>query len=133
MRGPDLFNGPDRAAPALSPPRAAAERISASARRTPLLRSTTNGRPVAFKLEFLQVTGSFKVRGALNALLTRKSERGSLDHVVTASGGNHGLGVAAAARWLGIRATVYVPGSVPEVKARRIAAAGGEVVRFGNS
>jgi threonine dehydratase len=119
--------------PVLSPPRAAAERISALARRTPLLRATANGRPVAFKLEFLQVTGSFKVRGALNALLTRQAERGVLDHVVTASGGNHGLGVAAAARWLGIRATVYVPGSVPEVKARRIAAAGAEVVRFGNS
>jgi threonine dehydratase len=133
MRGPDLFNGPDRAVPTLSPPRAAAERISALARRTPLLRATANGRPVAFKLEFLQVTGSFKVRGALNALLVRQAERGSLDHVVTASGGNHGLGVAAAARWLGIGATVYVPASVPEVKARRIAAAGAEVVRFGNS
>jgi threonine dehydratase len=54
-------------------------------------------------------------------------------HVVTASGGNHGLGVAAAARWLGVGATVYVPGPVPEVKARRIMAAGAEIVRHGDS
>jgi threonine dehydratase len=52
-------------------------------------------------------------------------------HVVTASGGNHGLGIAAAARWLGIGATVFVPGAVPEVKARRISATGAEVVRVG--
>ncbi len=53
--------------------------------------------------------------------------------MVTASGGNHGLGVAVAARLLGVDATVYVPGPVPEVKARRIMAAGAEVIRFGAS
>jgi threonine dehydratase len=52
--------------------------------------------------------------------------------VVTASGGNHGLGVATAARWLGVPATVFVPATVPEVKARRIAAAGAEVVKTGS-
>ena len=52
--------------------------------------------------------------------------------VVTASGGNHGVGVATAARWLGVPATVYVPGTVPESKARRIAAAGADVVKTGS-
>jgi len=96
---------------------------------------SANARPLAFKLEFLQLTGSFKIRGALNALLSRSADRGAgrgaVSHVVTASGGNHGLGVAVAARLLGIDATVFVPGPVPEVKARRIEAAGAEVIRFG--
>jgi threonine dehydratase len=96
-------------------------------RRTPVLRATVDGRPVTLKLEHLQVTGVFKIRGALNALLTSKPAR-----VATASGGNHGLGVATAARWLDIPATVFVPGTVPEVKARRIAAAGANVVRTGS-
>ncbi|MCW2936727.1 MAG: psdht2, partial [Actinomycetia bacterium] len=112
---------------------AAADRLSPHIRRTPLLRVTVNARPLALKLEFLQVTGSFKIRGALNALLTRGAGRGGASHVVTASGGNHGLGVAVAARLLGVDATVYVPGPVPQVKARRIMAAGAEVVRFGAS
>jgi len=51
--------------------------------------------------------------------------------VVTASGGNHGLGVATAARWLSIPATVFVPDTVPEAKARRIAAQGPDIVKIG--
>jgi threonine dehydratase len=113
--------------------RAAAERIGPYVRRTPLFRAIVDDRPVTFKLEFLQLTGSFKIRGAVHALLSRKAERGLPDHVVTASGGNHGLGVATAARRLGVTATVYVPRGVPEVKARRISAAGADVVRSGDS
>lgn len=112
---------------------AAAERIGPYVRRTPLFRAIADDRPVTFKLEFLQSTGSFKIRGAVHALLSRKATHGLPDHVVTASGGNHGLGVAAAARRLGVTATVYVPSDVPEVKARRIAAAGADVVRSGDS
>jgi threonine dehydratase len=97
-------------------------------RRTPVLRATVDGRPVALKLEHLQVTGVFKIRGALNALLTANKPPA----VITASGGNHGLGVATAARWLDVPATVFVPGTVPEAKARRIAAAGADVVRTGS-
>lgn len=92
-----------------------------------MLRATADGRPVAFKLEHLQVAGVFKIRGALNALLENRPAQ-----VVTASGGNHGLGVATAARWLGVPATVFVPVTVPEVKARRIVAAGAEVVKTGS-
>jgi threonine dehydratase len=106
----------------------AADRIAPYARRTPVLRATADGRPVVFKLEHLQVTGVFKVRGALNALLAADPRP---PRVITASGGNHGLAVASAASWLGIPATVFVPGTVPEIKARRAAAAGAEVVRVG--
>jgi threonine dehydratase len=110
---------------------AAARRIAPYVRRTPLLTATVDGREISLKLEHLQAAGVFKIRGALNALLARR-ERGHQDaSVVTASGGNHGLGVATAARWLGIPATVYVPATVPDIKAARIAAAGAEIVKTG--
>ncbi|OLR91678.1 serine/threonine dehydratase [Actinokineospora bangkokensis] len=107
--------------------RAAAGRIAPHARRTPVLRTEVGGRPVVLKLEHLQLSGSFKLRGALNALLAG----GLPDAVVTASGGNHGAAVAAAARLLGVPATVFVPESVPEVKARLIEAQGARLVRGG--
>jgi threonine dehydratase len=109
----------------------AAERIRPYVRRTPLLELTKTVRKalpwdVVLKLESLQVTGSFKPRGALNALLALppKEIKGG---VVTASGGNHGLGVAYAARTLGVPATVYVPETAPLVKQRRIASWGAKV------
>ncbi|WP_436501860.1 serine/threonine dehydratase [Actinokineospora sp. HUAS TT18] len=107
---------------------AAADRIAPHARRTPLLRSEVDGRPLVMKLEHLQRTGSFKFRGALNALLGERPEA-----VVTASGGNHGLAVATAARVLGIPATVYVPRTAPAAKVRRIEAAGAKLVQLGES
>jgi threonine dehydratase len=123
----EVFQFPERAVVSPRDFRVAAGRIAPYVRRTPVLRAVADGRAVAFKLEHLQVTGVFKIRGALNALLAA----GPVPRVVTASGGNHGLGVATAARWLGIPATVFVPGTVPEVKARRIAEQGAEVVRTG--
>ncbi|NYE47675.1 threonine dehydratase [Spinactinospora alkalitolerans] len=106
---------------------AAAGRIAGYARRTPMLRTSIDGRPLSLKLEHLQLTGAFKLRGALNALLAgERTER-----VITASGGNHGLGVATAARLLGIEAVVYVPETVPQAKARRLADSGAELVRVG--
>jgi threonine dehydratase len=107
--------------------RAAARRIGPFIRCTPVFRVVIDGRPVTLKLEHLQLTGSFKIRGALNALLTGPAT----ERVITASGGNHGLGVAAAARLLGITATVFVPENVPPAKERRIVAAGAEVIREG--
>ncbi|MDP8924638.1 MAG: serine/threonine dehydratase [Chloroflexota bacterium] len=115
--------------------RAAAARIAPYVRRTPVLdlgKTTRRAYPweIVLKLESLQVTGSFKTRGALNTLLTLSPEvlkRG----VVTASGGNHGLGVAYAARALGARATVFVPETAPAVKCERIAAWGAEVRKVG--
>jgi threonine dehydratase len=106
---------------------AAAQRIQPYVRHTPLLDVTVDGRRVIFKLEHLQRTGSFKLRGALNALLAGPAP----ELVVTASGGNHGLAVAAAARLLGLPAVVYVPATVPAGKARRIEAEGARLVRHG--
>ncbi|XVS63337.1 serine/threonine dehydratase [Actinosynnema sp. CA-299493] len=108
---------------------AAADRIRPHARRTPLWHTEVDGRPIAFKLEHLQLTGSFKLRGALNTLLAS----GSPDRVVTASGGNHGLGVAKAAQLLGLHATVFVPVNAPEGKVRRIEAAGAKLIRHGDT
>ena len=108
---------------------AAADRIAGYIRHTPLLRAEVDGRPVALKLEHLQRTGSFKLRGALNALLSGPQP----GHVVTASGGNHGLAVAEAARLLEIPATVYLPKTAPEGKARRIAATGARLIRQGDT
>jgi threonine dehydratase len=110
---------------------AAARRIAPYVRRTPLITARTDGREVSLKLEHLQAAGVFKIRGALNALLGRREGGQQFTSVVTASGGNHGLGVATAARWLDIPATVYVPATVPDIKASRIAAAGAEVVKTG--
>jgi threonine dehydratase len=107
----------------------AAARVAPYVRRTPLLRTVVDGKPLLLKLENLQRTGSFKFRGALNALLAG----GKPDHVVTASGGNHGMAVATAASILGISATVYAPESIPDGKARRIVAAGAELVLAGQT
>ncbi|WIX81179.1 serine/threonine dehydratase [Amycolatopsis carbonis] len=106
---------------------AAANRIRPHVRRTPQLRTEIDGRPVVFKLEHLQRSGSFKLRGAVNALLAGPAPR----RVVTASGGNHGLGVATAAQALGLPAVVYVPESVPAAKAAGIEAAGAKLIRHG--
>jgi threonine dehydratase len=121
------------AAPRVAPEdfAAAAGRIAPYVRRTPLLTARSDGREVSLKLEHLQAAGVFKIRGALNALLARREGGRQVASVVTASGGNHGLGVATAARWLDIPATVYVPETVPDIKASRIAAAGAEVVKTG--
>jgi threonine dehydratase len=106
----------------------AASRIRPYVRRTPLLAAELDGKPLVFKLEHLQRTGSFKLRGALNALLSGPKP----ELVLTASGGNHGLAVATAARLLDLPAVVYVPETVPAGKARRIEAAGARLVRHGS-
>jgi threonine dehydratase len=88
--------------------------------------SARAGAEAYLKWESQQTTGSFKLRGAFNSLLTMPIEdrrRG----VVVASAGNHGLGIAYAARTLGIRARVYVPSTAPLVKREGIAAMGAEI------
>jgi threonine dehydratase len=112
----------------LSDVAAAAERIGPYVRHTPVMRVEVDGRAVVLKLEQLQLTGSFKVRGALNALLGAEERP---ERVVTASGGNHGLAVATAAALLDLPATVYTPESVPAAKARRIEATGAKLIRHG--
>src|SRR5262245_6386503 len=91
-------------------------------RRTPVMRVDLAdfglpARPVDLKLEFLQHTGSFKVRGAFTNLLTRPVPPAG---VVAASGGNHGVAVAYAARQLGKPATIFLPTVTSPPKAERI-------------
>jgi threonine dehydratase len=109
---------------------AAARRLEGVVRRTPLERSDALsarvGVDVHLKLETLQRTGSFKLRGACNRVATlTDAERAR--GLVTASAGNHGQGVAFAARRYGARATVFVPAGAPETKRRRIARHGAEL------
>ncbi len=91
---------------------AAKERIKGVVIHTPLIFSHSlsrlSGREIYLKLENLQTTGSFKLRGALNRLTLLK-ERGEGDRVVAASAGNHAQGVAYAAAQLGLAATIVMP------------------------
>ena len=89
------------------------------------------GCALSLKLELLQPTHAFKVRGALNALLTM-SEQALEVGVVTASGGNHGLGLAYAARLLGVKAVVALPTTTPELRIQTIRELGGEVIVYGD-
>ena len=86
---------------------------------------------VFFKLENLQNTGSFKLRGASNKILSL-SPKEAAKGVIAASNGNHGLGVAAAARAARIAAEVYVSNHVSPSKARRIEEYGAHIKRIGD-
>lgn len=83
------------------------------------------------KLECLQVTGSFKARGALNRVLSLPPETARRG-IVTASGGNHGLAVAYAGRAVGAETTIYLPQRTSAEKAARIERWGARVVRAGD-
>lgn len=106
---------------------AAAEIVAARLAPTPLVAAPALGPDAHLKLETLQPTGSFKVRGALAALArARPGER-----VVTASAGNHGLGVAWAAAALGIEAVVVVPETASPAKLAALESLPVQVVRHG--
>jgi threonine dehydratase len=97
--------------------------------QTPIHDVTLSGVRFMAKREDLQVTGSFKVRGALLKLQSLNRQRSRFG-VVCASAGNHGKGVAWAASRLGIIATVVVPRGTPAVKKRGIAELGAELVEY---
>jgi len=114
---------------------AARARIRGIAVETPLVPSAlgeTTGSPVFLKLETMQPTGAFKLRGAANAIAAL-DDAAKAAGVVCCSTGNHGRGVAHAARMHGIRAVVCLSELVPAVKADAIAALGAEVRRVGRS
>jgi threonine dehydratase len=111
---------------------AARKRIKGHIKTTPLhhcqyLSELIEG-AVSLKLESEQVTGSFKVRGALNRLMTLSKEQAKRG-VITASTGNHGLGTAYAARKLGISAHVVFPKDASDVKLKKMQKAGVEVIQ----
>ena len=124
--------------PGLSQIQAARRRIAAHIHTTPLFSCRSfgerHGAEVHLKAENLQRTGSFKIRGALNALLTaRETGRIAGEGVITYSSGNHGQAVALAARILGVRAIVVVPRDIARVKQDAIAGYGAQVVPCGTT
>jgi threonine dehydratase len=110
-----------------------AERVRRLTRVTPLIPAPALGRRIGadvwLKLENLQRTGSFKLRGAAAriAAVVLAAAPGEPKRVIAASAGNHGLGVALAARAFGVDATVLVSAQTPEVKRAGIAALGAKV------
>ena len=115
---------------------AAARRIAPFAWHTPIVRSpwlsAVTRAEVWLKLEVVQTTGSFKVRGATNALALQSERHHGLTDIVTASAGNHGLAVAWAARELGLSVRAYVPATAPAVKRDAMRALGATVVETTN-
>src|SRR5438445_1446774 len=105
-------------------------RIATRIHRTPVLTSASldamSGARLFFKCENLQKTGSFKIRGASNAILSL-SEKEAAHGIVTQSSGNHGAAVACAAGWRGVPAFIVMPKNAPTVKVRAIQAYGGEI------
>src|SRR5436305_8588101 len=116
--------------PSLDDIKAARERIANSAIRTPLVRLNVTDAPaeIYLKLENLQPIGSFKIRGAANAI-ARMSPETLSNGVVTASAGNMAQGVAFAARRLGIPCTVIAPETAPQTKIDAIERLGGRVIK----
>src|SRR5262249_47107897 len=106
------------------------ERIAPRIHRTPVLRSATldalTGARLFFKCENLQKTGSFKIRGATNAIFSLSDEEASRG-IVTHSSGNHAAAVSCAAAWRGVPAWIVMPKNVPGVKAKAVEAYGGGV------
>lgn len=114
------------------------QRIREANRRTPLIRSEAFERrissrfPIYFKAENLQLTGSFKPRGALNKLLSL-SEEERAKGVITASAGNHAQGVAYHAQRLKISSKIVMPISTPLIKVNSTRSWGAEIVLYGAS
>ena len=113
---------------------AAEQRIRPHVVETPLVPSPAlseeTGADVWMKCENLQVTGSFKIRGATNRLLTLSAEARS-HGVVAASSGNHGIAVSHAGSALGIPVTVYVPEQASRAKVAAMRRLGATVIAFG--
>ncbi len=122
--------GQNAVAPHLEMIRAAHRRIAPHIHRTPVMTSASldalAGAQLYFKCENLQTTGSFKMRGATNAILSlsdTQAARGAVTH----SSGNHAAAVARAARERGIRAWIVMPSNAPAVKRQAVEAYGGKI------
>jgi threonine dehydratase len=99
---------------------------------TPTVTIYLRDRPVLVKLESLQVTGAFKIRGALSAVDAARRDDAS-GAVITSSAGNHGLGIAHAASLLGVAATVVVPANASRAKVKKLSHYDIELIQFGSS
>lgn len=113
--------------------REAAQLLHPVVRRTPVLRSEAldalSGASLYFKAEPLQLTGSFKIRGAYNRLARLKGED-KKKGVVAFSSGNHAQGVAKAAQILGMKARIVMPEDAPKLKVQKTQAYGAEIIFY---
>ena len=111
----------------------AQERLRPHIRHTPLLRGEKMekalGCQVYLKPETLQITGAFKIRGALNKSLSLSKEE-IANGIIATSSGNHAQGLAYAARMLGVKAILVLPVTSPKVKIENTKALGAEVILF---
>ena len=118
--------------PDMSAVEGAAARLAAFVWHTPILQSawlSAHSRAdVWLKLEMVQPTGSFKVRGAMNALILLQEREPATRTVVTASAGNHGAAIAWAAAALGLHARVHLPLTAPAAKRQSLLRLGAELV-----
>ena len=106
---------------------AARDRISRHLVTTPLrpaLIRDYDGSEVRYKCEQVQITGSFKVRGALNRSISLPIE---MDHIIAASTGNHGVACAYAAKVVGKKVTIFMPGGTDDARIQRITSLGASV------
>ncbi|WP_343549891.1 threonine/serine dehydratase [Ralstonia sp.] len=119
--------------PTIQDIREAQERLKPHIRHTPLLRADKIEKSVGCQLylkpETLQITGAFKIRGALNKALSLPREE-IANGLIATSSGNHAQGIAYAARMLGIKAILVVPVTTPRIKIENTKALGAEVVLF---
>ena len=122
-----------RNAPTIQDIRDARERLKPHIKRTPLLRAEKIEQAVGCQLylkpETLQITGAFKIRGALNKALSLSREEIGNGLIATSSG-NHAQGIAYAARMLGVKAMIVVPVTTPKIKIENTRALGAEVILF---
>jgi threonine dehydratase len=106
-------------------------RIGPRIHRTPVMTSSSlnamTGAQLFFKCENLQKTGSFKIRGASNTILSLTHQEAA-QGIVTQSSGNHGAAVACAAAWRGVPAWIVMPRNAPVVKVKAVEGYGGRVV-----
>ena len=119
--------------PTLQDIHAARERLQPHIRHTPLLRAEkiepAAGCRLYLKPEMLQITGAFKIRGALNKTLSLPREA-IANGIIATSSGNHAQGLAYAARMLGVKAFIVVPVTTPKIKIENTRALGAEVILF---
>jgi threonine dehydratase len=119
--------------PTIQDIREAQERLKPHVRHTPLLRADkiekAAGCQLYLKPETLQITGAFKIRGALNKALSLSREE-IANGIIATSSGNHAQGLAYAARMLCVKAILVLPVTTPKIKIENTKALGAEVILF---
>ena len=119
--------------PTIQDIRAAQERLKPHIRHTPLLRAEKVEKAVSCRLylkpETLQITGAFKIRGALNKALSLPREE-IVNGIIASSSGNHAQGLAYTARMLGVKVILVLPVTTPKIKIGNTKALGAEVILF---